>query len=87
MIAIDVPGANTTSPLRITDHGEIVGSYVVGTVPGRRTLHGFIRRGDKVLTLDNPAVRLTTWSGVTDNGVLVGSQILSTGMMAIPLPR
>ncbi|MFL5423738.1 MAG: hypothetical protein ACJ783_01800, partial [Myxococcales bacterium] len=63
------------------------GSYVVGTVPGRRTLHGFIRRGDKVLTLDNPAVRLTTWSGVTDNGVLVGSQILSTGMMAIPLPR
>ncbi|MFL5394016.1 MAG: hypothetical protein ACJ79G_14375 [Myxococcales bacterium] len=87
LIAIDVPGANTTSPLRITDHGEIVGSYVVGTVPGRRTLHGFIRRGDKVLTLDNPAVRLTTWSGVTDNGVLVGSQILSNGMMAIPLPR
>jgi hypothetical protein len=87
VIAIDVAGANFTSPLRISERGEIVGSYLVGTTPRRRTLHGFIRRGDKVRTLDNPAARLNSWSGITDNGVLVGNQVLSAGMLAIPLPR
>ena len=87
LVAIDVPGANFTSPLRISERGQIAGSYVVGTVPRHRKLHGFIRRGERVLTLDNPAARLTAWSGITENGILVGNQITFGGFLALPLPR
>jgi uncharacterized membrane protein len=87
LVAIDVEGASFTSPLRISERGEIVGSYVVGTQVGHRKLHGFIRRGRKVLTLDNPVARLSSWSGVTENGVLIGNQVTFGGYLAIPLPR
>ena len=87
LVAIDVPGANFTAPLRINERGQISGSYLVGTVPRHRKLHGFIRRGERVLTLDNPAARLTSWSGITENGVLVGNQVTFGGFLAIPLPR
>ena len=77
-VAINVPGAASTSATGINNHGMIVGFYQVGTncqsgvpLPGCDRFHGFTIVNGKMRTLDVGS-RFTEILGVNDFGDVVG---------------
>jgi hypothetical protein len=80
IIDLTIEGIRTI-PWRMNEREEIVGTYAIPV--GRfLQLHGFIRRGLAVRTLDDPAGFGTVVTGVNDGGVIVGSSS-SEGFLAI----
>jgi hypothetical protein len=73
LFILNVPGSSTTAPLGVGQHGEVVGSYTVGTGTSTVT-HGFTwTRQHGFHTVNDPnGVNTTTVAGVNTAGDLVG---------------
>jgi hypothetical protein len=72
-IKLAFPGAFSTFPTSINDHGMIVGSYSVGSGGGQLPQNGFIYSQGNWATLNYPGSVFTDLVGVSNNGVIVGN--------------
>jgi len=72
-IKLGYPGASSTFPTSINDHGMIVGSYFVGSGGGQLPQNGFIYYQGKWATLNYPASLFTDLVGVSNKGVIIGN--------------
>jgi hypothetical protein len=72
-IKLGFPGASSTFPTSINDHGMIVGSYFVGSGGGQLPQNGFIYSQGNWATLNYPSSLFTDLVGVSNNGVIVGN--------------
>jgi hypothetical protein len=72
-IKLAFPGASSTFPTSINDHGMIVGSYFVGSGGGQLPQNGFIYSQGNWATLNYPGALFTELVGVSNNGVIVGN--------------
>jgi len=72
-IKLGFPGASSTFPTSINDHGMIVGSYFVGSGGGQLPQNGFIYDQGKWATLNYPVSLFTDLVGVNNKGVIVGN--------------
>ena len=72
-IKLGYPGASSTFPTSINDHGMIVGSYFVGSGSGQLPQNGFIYYQGKWATLNYPASLFTDLVGVSNKGVIIGN--------------
>jgi len=72
-IKLAFPGAFSTFPTSINDHGMIVGSYFVGSGGGQLPQNGFIYSQGNWATLNYPGSVFTDLVGVSNNGVIVGN--------------
>jgi len=72
-IKLGFPGASSTFPTSINDHGMIVGSYFVGSGGGQLPQNGFIYSQGNWATLNYPTSLFTDLVGVSNNGVIVGN--------------
>jgi hypothetical protein len=72
-IKLVFPGASSTFPTSINDHGMIVGSYFVGSGGGQLPQNGFIYSQGNWATLNYPGSLFTDLVGVSNNGVIVGN--------------
>jgi len=72
-IKLGFPGASSTFPTSINDHGMIVGSYFVGSGGGQLPQNGFIYSQGNWATLNYPGSVFTDLVGVSNNGVIVGN--------------
>jgi hypothetical protein len=83
------PGAAMTQAFGVSDSGEVVGAYTVGSGNSAKT-HGFTwRAGHGFTTVDDPQGKgTTTINGVNDAGALVGfytdAKGNTDGMLALP---
>jgi uncharacterized membrane protein len=74
-VSFDPPGSVFTWPLRINDHGAIVGYWFDGNF-----YHGFLRAPNgATTTFDPPNSENTTPLGINDNGIVVGTYQTSLG--------
>jgi uncharacterized membrane protein len=74
-----VPGANEsdsngTYPFGNNNLGQIVGNYT----DENEVLHGFLKDGPAITTIDVPGADTTTASSINDEGVIVGEYIINT---------
>ena len=67
---INIPGATETSPLRINDPGQIVGSYIAGGIT-----QGFRLDAGVVTTINVPGATSTIAEGINASGQIVGTYI------------
>jgi hypothetical protein len=72
-IKLGFPGASSTFPTSINDHGMIVGSYFVGSGGGQLPQNGFVYSQGNWATLNYPSSLFTDLVGVSNNGVIVGN--------------
>jgi hypothetical protein len=72
-VKLGFPGASSTFPTSINDHGMIVGSYFVGSGGGQLPQNGFIYSQGNWATLNYPGSLFTDLVGVTNNNVIVGN--------------
>jgi hypothetical protein len=72
-IKLGFPGASSTFPTSINDHGMIVGSYFVGSGGGQLPQNGFIYSQGNWAILNYPSSLFTDLVGVSNNGVIVGN--------------
>jgi hypothetical protein len=72
-VKLGFPGASSTFPTSINDHGMIVGSYFVGSGGGQLPQNGFIYSQGSWATLNYPGSLSTNLVGVSNNGVIVGN--------------
>ncbi len=72
-VKLGFPGASSTFPTSINDHGMIVGSYFVGSGGGQLPQNGFIYSQGSWATLNYPGSLFTDLVGVSNNGVIVGN--------------
>jgi len=72
-IKLGFPGASSTFPTSINDHGMIVGSYFVGSGGGQLPQNGFIYSQGNWATLNYPTSLFTDLVGVSNNGGVVGN--------------
>jgi hypothetical protein len=80
ILTFAVRGASMTQAFGVNDHGEVVGSYTVGSGNSTET-HGFTwTRQGGFRTVDDPhGIGSTTINGVDDHGCLVGFYTDSAG--------
>jgi hypothetical protein len=71
-VKLGFPGASSTFPTSINDHGMIVGSYFVGS-GGQLPQNGFIYSQGSWATLNYPGSLFTDLVGVSNNRVIVGN--------------
>jgi len=71
-IKLGFPGATSTFPTSINDHGRIVGSYFVGS-GGQLPQNGFIYSQGNWATLNYPSSLFTDLVGVNNDGVIFGN--------------
>lgn len=71
-----VPGASSTTPFGLNDHGQIVGSYVDAS----GHTHGFLDTTGRFTTLDAPGASSTVALGVNNLGQVVGNFVDSAGV-------
>jgi Cu/Zn superoxide dismutase len=89
-IDLAAPGASSTMALGVNDHGEVVGTYAVGS-GSSAVMHGFAWTSNGgFTTIDDPhGMGTTTINGVNDAGDLVGFYVDSVGntdgMLAAPV--
>jgi hypothetical protein len=72
-VKLGFPGASSTFPTSINDHGLIVGGYFVGSGGGQLPQNGFIYNQGSWATLSYPGSLFTDLVGVSNNGVIVGN--------------
>jgi hypothetical protein len=72
-IRLAFPGASSTFPTSINDHGMIVGSYFVGSGGGQLPQNGFVYSQGNWATLNYPGSLFTDLVGVSNSGVIVGN--------------
>jgi hypothetical protein len=72
-VKLGFPGASSTFPTSINDHGMIVGSYFVGSGGGQLPQNGFIYSQGNWATLNYPGSLFTDLVGVSNKGVIVGN--------------
>jgi len=72
-VKLGFPGATSTFPTSINDHGMIVGSYFVGSGGGQLPQNGFIYNQGSFATLNYPGSLFTDLVGVSNNGVIIGN--------------
>jgi virginiamycin B lyase len=73
------PGASSTFPSRINDHGTVVGSYFVGPSGVQLPENGFIYQSGQWATLNYPNATFTHLVGVSNAGVVVGNAVDTDG--------
>jgi hypothetical protein len=75
--SFDVPGAMGTEAIRISNRGQIVGSYSNDTpfVNDSAAVHGYVTDRGRFVRLDAPGARQTTAVGVNDRGWVVGGYV------------
>jgi probable HAF family extracellular repeat protein len=81
---VDVRGATSfTIAFGITTNGATVGGYV----DAGGTTHGFLRRGDRVTTIDFPGARGTFAFRANDSGKIVGAYSNDPNVPVLQLPH
>jgi probable HAF family extracellular repeat protein len=73
--SIDVPRSQVTGPLKINDHGQVVGSYL----DAKGSVHGFLWDDGEYETIDVSGAAATLVLGINNRGQMVGSYIDAEG--------